>query len=121
MEEESKAIPAPESKQTGLRIDMTAQQLRSVAQQLSTVDAPTISELCAGYNYLRSIEPVIGSFVSVTLLDMSVNLITRIENLAPLRSVTQLFLANNKISEIGGLDGLTSLKALVRFYFAIWE
>ena len=94
-------------------IDLSVRQLRTVLKALQGIDPSLIKRLILSQNYLKSIEKVIGYCTSLIDLDLSINLITRIENLDTLSSLTQLILSNNRIEEISGLESLQSLKVLV--------
>ena len=50
--------------------------------------------------------------VSLTWLDLSFNLISKIENLSPLTKLVDLSLFQNQISEIENLDALVNLNVL---------
>jgi len=51
-------------------------------------------------------------FPNVEIMDLSDNLITKMDNLDDLKSLTSLNLSNNKITEIGNLDNCDNLKDL---------
>ena len=53
-----------------------------------------------------------GHLVNLEWLDLSFNLIRKIEGLDSLTKITDLSLYNNKIEELSGLDNLNKLNVL---------
>ena len=100
----------------GSELALPCKQIPSLARAFQGVDVSAIRKLRLSLNYIRSIDPIIASCASLTDLDLSINLISRIENLAPLQFLTQLSLCNNQIKEISGLDALSSLETLVKIH-----
>lgn len=108
---------SPEYIKQGLKEDKKGQMLVLVGKQISSFDnideyvtCHTLYHLDFSFNMIRSIPPT--PFPSLLYLDLSTNLLTRIENLSPLTSLQVLRLSRNRINKIEGLESNINLQAL---------
>ena len=101
----------------GLKDEKKGQMLVLVGKQISGfedisdyVNSNKLYHLDFSFNMIRSIPPV--SFPSLLYLDLSTNLLTKIENLNTLTELQVLRLSRNRILKIEGLESNTNLRAL---------
>jgi hypothetical protein len=99
---------------SNLTLDLSLKQLLSLKNLEKLVDSSSLRKLLVSTNYLKEIESVINQFSNLTELDLSINHITRIENLYNLPNLKYLNLSNNRILKIEGLANLHNLEILVR-------
>jgi Leucine-rich repeat (LRR) protein len=95
------------------KLDLAGRQLRLARRLIEQTDYSKLWELTLRHNYLRSIEPIVQQCASLAVLDLSINLITKIENVQGHQYLVQLILANNQIEVVEGLDELPELRVLV--------
>ena len=70
---------------------------------------------------LTAIPPEISNLINLTKLNLSLNKISKIENLDNLTNLTYLRLDSNQISQLEGLDNLTNLKHISFAYNNIYK
>ncbi len=100
-----------------LTLDLSLKQLLSLKNIDKLVDVNNLQKLLVSTNYLKEIESVVNLLSNLTEFDLSINHISRIDNLHSLPNLKYLNLSNNRIMKIEGLMNLRNLEILVRVLF----
>ncbi|EFJ27054.1 hypothetical protein SELMODRAFT_412654 [Selaginella moellendorffii] len=75
-------------------------------------DAPALGELALARRKIDEISDELHSCGNLTRIDLSGNLLTSVEALAPLKKLKWLSLSGNKLTSLKGLEGLKNLSVL---------
>ena len=97
-----------------INIDISCKQIITIKNLAEFINVSLIRGFYASTNYLKRIEDIILTVNNINELDLSINHIETIENLHKAVNLIYLNLANNRIKQIKGLEGLVSLEILVR-------
>ena len=97
-----------------IEIQIDQQQLRCITPLEELVSLGDIRFLNASFNYLKSMEPFLSDCTQLVLLDLSINILSKIEHIEELPNLQVLNLSKNRLTEINIPLSLPNLKTLVK-------
>lgn len=108
-----KAIQPNPDGSSGIILDLSLKQLAGLKGVEKYLEPNEIEKLLLSTNYIAELDQNFHLFNNLRELDVSINHISRIENLESLVNLKFLNLSNNRISKIENLEVLKNLEVLV--------
>jgi Leucine-rich repeat (LRR) protein len=96
----------------GVRLMLKQKQVNSIEDLEYLCEPLQINYADFSFNMVRALADSLAEFRNLRFLDLSTNLLSRIEGLAALGNLQILRLSRNRITKIENLDALVSLNAL---------
>lgn len=96
----------------GLRLILKQKQLNSIEDLEYLCEPLTINYTDFSFNMIRALADSLADFRNLKFLDLSTNLLSRVEGLSGLANLQVLRLSRNRITKIENLENLVSLNAL---------